>query len=301
MVEVRKSRQVERTFLPPCRTRHRRTNDERGVGSGHSRGFALIIVLWGLVVIGLLITHLTAMGRTEAKIAANMISNAQARAAADGGVAMALFHLSQTDAQSRWLADGSPHQVQIGSFSVSVRSVDELGKVNPNLASEALMSALLQASGVEASRAAGLALAISCWHDLVRQSKPGGIGPNDYAAAGLDYSPPGSAFEKIDELGRVLGMTQPILSALRPHLSLWNRLDVPLRTAADPVVVQAIDQVSSKRNTTLALPPQSQRLTVSIEAISRASSGASFTRHAVVQVGPGLRNGYQVLAWDREN
>lgn len=276
-----------------------RTDDGAGARSRRSRGFALIIVLWGLVVIGLLITHLTAMGRTDVKIAANMISHAQAAAAADGGIAVALFHLSQTDAQARWVADGSPHQVKIGSASVMVRGFDELGKVNPNLASEGLMSALLQATGVEASKADMLATAISSWHDLVRQSKPGGVGANDYAAAGLDYGPPGTEIEKIDELGRVLGMTPAILSALRPHLSLWNRLEIPLRKGADPLVVQAIDQISNKQGNTLLLQPQLQRLTVSIEAISKTSSGASFTRHAVVEVGPGLKNGYQILAWDQ--
>src|SRR4051794_6275328 len=35
------------------------------------RGFALLIVLWMLVLIGLIITHVTAVGRTEIRIATN--------------------------------------------------------------------------------------------------------------------------------------------------------------------------------------------------------------------------------------
>lgn len=266
-----------------------------------SRGFALIIVLWGLVVIGLLVTHLAATGRTEAKIAANLIANAEAASAADGGIATAVFHLSHRDPALRWSADGSPHTVRIGSASVIVRSVDESGKVNPNLAPESLMSALLRVTGVDPSQAERLAAAIASWHDLVRQSKPGGVGPNDYADAGLDYAPPGSSIESLDELNRVLGMTPAILAKLRPHLSLWTRLLVPPRNAADPVVAEAIDMARGSFDNTLASPPQpAQWLMVSIVSASHTADGASFTRDAVVQIGPSLKNGYQILAWDQD-
>jgi hypothetical protein len=39
---------------------------------------------------------------------------------------------------------------------------------------------------------------------------------------------------------------------------------------------------------------------VRIVAIGKVPSGASFTRRAVVRVGPGLEKGYQILAWDTE-
>jgi general secretion pathway protein K len=251
-----------------------------------------------LVVIGLLITHLTASGRSEAKIASNMLANAQAAAAADGGIAEAIFHLGQADRRVRWGADGAAHTVKIGSALVSVRSWDESGRVNPNLASNALMNALFQAIGVEAFHAERLAEAIGSWHDLVRQSRPGGVGAADYAAAGLDYGPPGTLIEKIDELGRVLGMTPDLLKAVRPYLSLWNQSELPLLAVADPVVVQAVAQLAKTSRNTAPQPVVSSRLTVSIEATGKVSSGASFTRLAVVRIGPDLEKGYQILAWD---
>ena len=48
------------------------------------RGFALIIVQWTLVLIAFIVTHLTATGRTEIRIATNIVANAVAQAAADG-------------------------------------------------------------------------------------------------------------------------------------------------------------------------------------------------------------------------
>jgi len=274
----------------------RRDTPIDGSGSRDSGGFALIIVLWGLVVIGLLITHLTATGRSEAKIAANMISNAEAATAADGGIAEAIFYLSQSDDRLRWATDGRAHAVKIGSAMVSVRCWSESGKINPNLASDALMSALLREMGVPASEAETLAAAIGGWHDLDRQSRPGGGGPSAYSAAGLNYGPPGSPIEKINELSRVLGMTPDLFAALRPHLSLWNQVAVPAAPFADEIVARAVGHVANQVST--GSPQMGPSITADIVAIGKASSGASFVRHAVVVIGPEQAKGYRILVWD---
>jgi general secretion pathway protein K len=270
--------------------------EEHGRIERSAEGFALIVVLWGMVVIGLLIAHLTAAGRTETKIAGNM----EAAAAADGGVAAAIFYLSQTDDRLRWAVDGVVHTIKIGSAAVSVRCWNEAGKINPNRASDALMSALLQETGVPPSRAETLAAAIGGWHDPVRQARPGGGGPGDYSAAGLDYGPPGSPIEDVGELSRVLGMTPNLAAALRPHLSLWNQSEFPVMTYSDVVVRRAVEQMAKTVGMTAQQPVQATSLTVSIVATGRMPSGASFSRRAIVEIGPGLEKGYRTLAWDRD-
>src|SRR5277367_4288128 len=75
------------------------------------RGFALLIVLWTLVLLVLLVTQLTAAGRTETRIAANLRSGAAAEAAAEGAVYEALFHLLDSSA-GHWNVDGAIHQVR---------------------------------------------------------------------------------------------------------------------------------------------------------------------------------------------
>jgi len=273
----------------------RRDSPVDGSASNDSGGFALVIVLWGLVVIGLLITHLTATGRIEAKIARNMISNAEAAAAADGGIAAAIFNLSQPDDRLRWASDGGAHVVKIGSAMVSVRCWNESGKINPNLASDALMGALLQEMGVPASKAATLAAAIGGWHDPTRQALPGGGGPSEYSAAGLNYGPPGTQIEKITELGRVLGMTPDLFAALRPHLSLWNQAAFPAVAYSDEIVSRAVGHMVTTVSTTA---PQMPSMTATIVATGKTSSGTSFIRRAVVEIGSGLEKGYRILAWD---
>src|SRR5436305_11663961 len=85
-----------------------------------SGGFALIIVLRTLVLIAFIVSHLTASGRTEIRIATNIIANAGSRAAADGAIVQAIFNLSDPDPKRRWPVDGNVHEVVVGNFRVRV-------------------------------------------------------------------------------------------------------------------------------------------------------------------------------------
>ena len=58
-----------------------------------NEGFALIIVLWTLVLISFM-AHVTASGRTEIRIPNNLAANAVALAAADGAIYEAMFNLA---------------------------------------------------------------------------------------------------------------------------------------------------------------------------------------------------------------
>src|ERR1700752_666316 len=117
------------------------------------RGFALLIVLWTLVLLTLLGTQILARGHGEAQLAGNLRGAAAAEAAADGAIEEAIFHLLDGSSR-RWLADGAVHLIRFPSATVEVRIEDEAGKVNPNLASPALLRALLGRLGAEARTAA---------------------------------------------------------------------------------------------------------------------------------------------------
>jgi general secretion pathway protein K len=70
-----------------------------------SRGFALLLVLWVLVLIAFLVAQVTAAGRTELRIAGNLYANAAAEAALEGAVNEAVFHLSDPQPGRRWAFD----------------------------------------------------------------------------------------------------------------------------------------------------------------------------------------------------
>jgi general secretion pathway protein K len=261
------------------------------------RGFALLIVLWTMVLLALLVTQLTAAGRVETRIAANLRSGAAAEAAADGAAYEALFRL--LDGSPRhWNMDGAVHRIRIPNGVVAVQIQNEAGKVNPNAASAALLAALLRNLGADPERAAAVAAAITNWRTSDLQPQLLVAGAAQYRAAGREYGPPGAPFQSLDELGLVLGMTPELLAGLVPHLSIYQQ-GSPAVAAADPVVLQAIAETGGVDDDTLDAGDTSAAPVVSITADARAADGAAFIRHTVIRIQPAADGRpYQILAWD---
>ena len=271
------------------------------------RGFALLVVLWSVVLLAVIATGITASGRTEAQLAANLRAAARAEAAADGAVQAAAFHL--LDPATPWQADGLDHAIDARGAQITLRISPESGKVNPNTASQEQLRALLQASGANAAQAVAVAEAIVQWRFPRTAQQPGlglGLGglsgpPQEpapvqaYRAAGLEYSPPGAPFESLDELGLVLGMTPDLLDRLTPHLSIYNESDVD-PSFADAVVRQALKLPPGPAPGTG--PAVSRPSLVRVTARALTPEGGRFTRQAVLRLG---RSGkgplVRILAW----
>src|SRR5271166_31262 len=198
-------------------------------------GFALIIVLWTLVLIGFIVAHVSASGRTEIRIAGNLVANSAAQAAADGAIFEAIFNLSDPQPEQRWPIDGTARQVVIGNTRVIVRLDDEASWINPSTASPALLEALLRVTGSDPDSARRIAAAIGEWVGSATAARPQETLVAEYRAAGLDYGPPGGPIETLGELGRVLGMTPAVLAAIRPHLTMFGPPE-PSPATTDPVV-----------------------------------------------------------------
>ena len=264
---------------------------------GRQRGFALLIVLWTLVLIAFLTAHLTAAGRTELRIAGNLAANAAAQAAADGAIYQVIFNLAAPQPEQRYPLNGAPQRTRVGASEVTLRLDNEAARINPNLASPALVAALLRVLGSDSDHAAALAAAIAQW-----VGKPLGraleIAPADLPVIGLDYQPPRAPAESIDELSRVRGMTPEVLAALRPHLTLFGPGD-PDPAAADPAVAAALALTAPIVAASGAAP--SQALTVRIRAAAQGPGNAAAARVAVARLDPTLPNGYVLLAWDGDD
>jgi general secretion pathway protein K len=262
-----------------------------------SDGFALIIVLWTLVLIGFIVAHMTASGRTEIRIAGNLVANSAVQAAADGAIFEAIFNLSDPQPEQRWPVDGTLHQIAIGNSRIVVRLEDEASWINPSTASPALLEALLQVTGSDPDGARRIAAAIGEWVGSAAAARPQEAIAAEYRAAGLDYGPPGGPVETLGELGRVLGMTPPVLAAIRPHLTLFGPPE-PNPTTTDPVVAAALSLSSP------AAPPAAsanqtpqEASTIRITALATGPGNARVTRTAVVRTGTAPPQGYTVLAW----
>jgi general secretion pathway protein K len=255
------------------------------------------VVLWTLVLIAFIVAHLTASGRTEMRIAGNLVADAVTEAAADGAIAAAIFNQLDANPGQRWPLNGEAHELIIGNSQVKVQLEDEAGRVNPSAASPALLEALLRATGSDPESARRLAAAIGGWvgSELTKPSQNALLA--EYRAAGLDYGPPGEPLQTIDELGRVLGMTPAVLAAIRPHLTLFGPPQ-PNPASADPVVAAALAAIPQPPTAPVSPnQPPPDMITVRITATAFGSSNARVTESAIVRVGAVLPGGYAVLAW----
>ncbi|HVH77212.1 MAG TPA: hypothetical protein VM755_20035 [Stellaceae bacterium] len=268
--------------------------------TGRNRGFALLIVLWTLVLIAFIVGNLTARGRTEIRIASNLVSNAAAQAAADGAVYQAIYNLSDPQPDRRWPLDGSAHKLRIGAAETVVRVTDEAGRINPNTATPALLYALLRAVGSDDGTAQQIAQEIALWVG----SAPGGPQPTEemarYEAAGRSYGPPGEPLQTLGELRRVLGMTPEIFAAIRPHLTLYGP-PLPNPQSADPTVTAALALVQESNPNApnpafLTAPPPI--VTARITAAALGLGNARAERTVIARIGPMLPGGYVILARD---
>lgn len=261
--------------------------------SAADHGFALLIVLWTMVLLTLLATRIMAVGRSEAQIGANLRDAAITEAAADGAVHDALFHLLAFG-ERRWTPAGR-RRVAFPSASVDVTVENLAGRVNLNTASAELLGALLDALGVEAHQAASLLAAIVDWRAPGQRRGSYGAKSLQYQAAGRDYGPPGAPFQTVDELGDVLGMTPALLARLRPHLTIWGEND-PDPVFADPLVLAALRTLGNDA----AVPGSdgSDTLVLAITADANGPAGSHFVRHAVVEIAPSPRGkSWRMLEW----
>jgi len=254
------------------------------------RGFALLIVLWTLVLLSVLFTQLVVAGRNEARLDGSLRNAASVQAQADGAVYAALFHVLDAS-RTHWPADGQVHVLRLGNAEARVTLRDLGGRVNPNRASAPLLAAVLHGLGADATQADAVAQAIVDWRSPDAQ---GEFKAPRYRDAGLPYVPAQSAFQSIDELGLVIGMTPDLLHALAPHLSLFNP-DDPDPRLADPVVRQALRDIGiAEGPARVAVLPHAVTITAAV-----AGTDARFIREADARLDTDpAAPPFTILSWD---
>jgi len=268
------------------------------------RGFALLVVLWAMVLLALLVTTITGTGRTEARLAANLRESARLQAAVDGAIYEVVFRALATTGAALPLG-----QMVRGPALVWVEDLSQ--KLNPNTASPQLVQALLRRVGVSDELAVSLTASIIDWRDNSSSTTAGGNKTAPYVAAGKAYGPPQEPFESVAELANVLGMTPDILARLAPHITVYG--SSTLQSSTDPVVAAALADTGAGTGATAAATagattgvttggtsaqPSTGSRFLAITATVRGPGGARFTRRAEVSIGQGDHGReYRILTW----
>src|SRR5690606_13977590 len=120
-----------------------------GIAMMRARGAAFLLVLWLVTLLAALAGTFALAARTEHLQGQVLARGLEAREAARAGLEYAVVRAAAADPRFRWTADGSEHAWQFGDAEVTVRIVDEQGKVDLNMADAGLLSALMQQLGLD--------------------------------------------------------------------------------------------------------------------------------------------------------
>ena len=125
-------------------------------GRPDEHGIALLMVISALAILSLLGVALAGQARTQARLARNLAETAHARAVAESGVSLAVFHLIGAD----WLPDRAVHAVAYDNGTVRITIEDESGKVDLVQGPDAIIANLLDRLAIGDSERAALLGAI---------------------------------------------------------------------------------------------------------------------------------------------
>ena len=275
------------------------------------RGFALVLVIWGLGLISLIALTVITAGRYRILAAANLIENGKAEALAEAGVNLRRLELraafSSGSPNMLRLTNGEPLLCTMPHGALAALAVeDEGGKADLNTASPKLMSALLLGFGARAEEADHVAAAIAEFSRPAANVALDEVAFRAYAADGRAYGPKKGPFETVLELDQVIGMRLDLLRAVLPYVTVHSRKPgVDPRVAAPALlaalagdkpdrVAQLVGAARSDRAgeaTPSGVPSQflspSTGRSFLVRAEVRTPGGGSSAREAIVEMAAG--------------
>lgn len=271
------------------------------------RGVALLLVLWACTLLAILLGGYAALARTEGLQARYQFAQTQAHYAAEAGLMRAVYGLQSPLPAQRWVGDGRPYTFHYDGATVSVRAIDEGGKVDLNAASPEVLRGLFQAAGLKAAEAQALAGHVVDWRSPIVLEGDAAIQRAAYQAAGRDYGPRGGPFASIEELQMVLGMTPALYRQVAPAVTIWAGTASPDPNTAPPLALAAIPgmtpaqleqiRAARQRNAADSQLVLNNGTTHSIRSEASLADGTRAILRATIRLQAGQAQPYLVLRW----
>ncbi|RJP23803.1 MAG: hypothetical protein C4529_03415 [Deltaproteobacteria bacterium] len=169
-----------------------------------TQGFAQLLVLWALALLGMLALGFSFAMRTEALAARNGIDGTRAYFQARTGVDRALMLIATVPADNLVREEIAEEDTD-ASYVVQVES--EGGKVDLNFVPEGLLLEILKKGGLPDDDAERLRDAILDWRDEDDVARPRGAETGDYANLAEPVLPRDGRFRSVEELRYVMGVS----------------------------------------------------------------------------------------------
>jgi general secretion pathway protein K len=236
------------------------------------RGFALVSVLWGLVVVSLIAGSMLQLRKSSTYAERDAHKRAELEMVVQAGINRAILGLTDIRADKRWRVDGVPTSFSFNEIPVTLIVQDELGKIDINAADRDTFVRLFQSVGVTQELTATLADRVLDWRSSNGLTHLNGSTDEDYKASGAKYLPRHKAFQSVDELQMVMGITPDMFQRLRPALTVYSQRP-------------QISQETAPREVLLTLPGMNVN---SIEKMLNDRLNSSITPSGLMFVRPGV-------------
>lgn len=260
-------------------------------------GFVLIGVIWGLLLIALICGPLIAIGREFRLVSRNLEARVQTRMQAEAALSLVTAALVNDQVPSSWKLDGSYGDLPVPGGLAAISIWDDAGRINLNRAGEALLLDLLLSVGMAEATAAEVAAAIVYWRTPFNPSLPDPFA--ELHNRGISVLPRYRAFESVDDLLLVPGMTAPILQGIRPAITTFSNLPAVDADVAPPLVKRALRRSGQAEasDTSPAPPRPTGGRTFTILAATQHPAGARVLLETTIRVTPDGNPPFLVMAY----
>ncbi len=208
------------------------------------RGIALVLVLWVALLMSVIAGSFALSARTESLQSRILFNETQARFYAEAGLNRAVYELRNPDPETRWIADGRVHKIQMDDTTIEIKIIDESGKIDLNQANEELLVGLFASQGVDYDEAIGMSDKILDWIDADEETRLAGAEDADYFAEGYPHGAKDAPFDTVPELIQVMGIDYEMYRKIEPALTVYSgRKNINLAFAPKEVLL-AIDGIT---------------------------------------------------------
>lgn len=266
-----------------------------------NEGYALVITLWLIILLGLLTGIAYNSARTEVQINAFSRNELTGNALAEAGIWLTVRQLLQQSPDSLSL----PYEqvIEFSNTPITIHVSDLAGRININTADSSLLRQLLLSNALDEEEATQLIQAIRDWIDSDSDTPYSSDEAGYYRQAGLSYSPRNQAFSTLSELRLVAGMNDTLYRQLAPYLTVYGRHQQIHAGSADPELVALLTRDTQNEN-----PSAGQQFLTSANSngfIINSQvlvNGISIENTVIIELtGRRRANAYRILAWYSNN
>lgn len=262
-------------------------------------GMALIVVLWLVVLLSIMAAGHSRNVHTDTTLAARQVQSAKARALAEAGINHVILEMLAADSDRKLPVDGSLFNVRIGDDDVTIAIRDATGFVDLNAAKPELLDAALAACGAGETARRDLVDAILDWRDADDLRRLHGIEDDDYVAAGVAWTARDGAFQAVDELKYLPGMSQALYDRLAPFVTVYSGRGGVNLEYAPPALITALTgeelQADEAGDDGRADGPRNG--TFHVYASASGSAGTVAAIEAVVRISRTSKAPFTIVDW----